>query len=285
MPDAAVLPSFDGRPMLPRSFQLVSARAETGDVTTLFLEPNDGLSCFRFQPAQFAMVGLPGVGEVPISISSHPDGSRCIGLTIRRAGAVTAAVIDTPVGGSLSIRGPYGRPWPMELALGRETLFIGGGLGLAPLRAAILEVGDDADASTRATILYGARTPDDLLFTSDLEIWTEMESLSVVTTVDSANDDWGGRVGLVTEHLDEALDTLDDPITMLCGPDVMIGIVCTELIARGRPADSIWITMERNMKCGVGLCGHCQFGPHFLCKDGPVFRYDQIMQLFDVAEV
>ena len=285
MRETAIRPTSASHPMLPRSFQVVSTRRETSDVSTIFLEPNDGRSCFMFQPAQFVMVGLPGVGEVPISISSHPDGSRCIGLTIRRAGAVTAAVLDTPLGGSLSIRGPYGRPWPMELALGREALFVAGGLGLAPLRAAILAVGDDPDPSTRGTILYGSRTPEDLLFTGDLEIWSELEALSALTTVETADHEWGGRIGRVTEHLDEALDTLGDPVTMLCGPDVMIGVVCRELIDRGRPAESIWITLERNMKCGIGLCGHCQFGPHFLCTNGPVFRYDRVMQLFDVPGV
>ena len=285
MPETAYLPRSATRPMTPRPFKVVSTRDETHDVATIMLEPDDGRSCFMFEPAQIVMIGVPGVGEVPISISSHPDGSRCIGVTIRRAGAVTNSILDTPVGEVLSIRGPYGSTWPMESAYGGETLFIAGGLGLAPLRSAILAVTDDLDPSTRAVLLYGAKTPGDLLFPSDLEIWIEQDPISVLTTVDHGDDAWDGRVGLVTEYLDEALGLLDDPVTMLCGPDVMIRIVCGALIDRGRPADSIWVTLERNMKCGIGLCGHCQFGPYFLCKDGPVLRYDRVMDFFDIPEV
>lgn len=285
MADRTATLAPETRPMLPRPFQVVSTRQETHDVTTIMLEPGDGRSCFMFEPAQIVMVGLPGVGEVPISISSHPDGSRCIALTIRAAGAVTSGILDVPVGGTLSIRGPYGVPWPMDLALGNETLFVAGGLGLAPLRSALLAVADDVEPTTPSVLLYGAKTPGDLLFRADLEIWSEQEALEVITTTDRGDETWDGRVGLVTEFLDEALERLDEPVTLLCGPDVMIRIVCGELIDRGRPADSIWVTMERNMKCGIGLCGHCQFGPHFLCKDGPVFRYDRVMALFGIAEV
>ena len=276
MPDTA-------NAMIPRAFEVVAKRRETHDVTTLMLEPADGRSCFGFVPAQIGMIGIPGVGEVPISFSNHPDSSRCLSVTIRAAGAITTAITDSEVGAIISVRGPYGTAWPIEATVGRDVLFVAGGLGLAPLRSAIFAVAE-SDARGSVGIVYGARTRNDMLFRGDLEIWNELDDVRLHLTVDQGDEDWNGEIGLVTGLFDEALDRLSNPIAIMCGPDVMLVNASRSLIDRGIAPADIWLTMERNMKCGIGLCGHCQFGPLFVCKDGPVFRYDQVSELYAVKE-
>ena len=276
MPDSA-------NAMIPRAFEVVAKRRETHDVMTLMLEPADGRSCFGFVPAQIGMIGIPGIGEVPISFSNHPDSSRCLSVTIRAAGAITTAITDSEVGAIISVRGPYGTAWPIDETVGRDVLFIAGGLGLAPLRSAIFAVAE-SDARGSVGIVYGAKTRNDMLFRGDLDIWNELDDVRVHLTVDHGDEDWDGQVGLVTGLFDEALDRLSTPLAIMCGPDVMLVNASRALIDRGIEPSDIWLTMERNMKCGIGLCGHCQFGPLFVCKDGPVFRYDQVSELYAVKE-
>jgi NAD(P)H-flavin reductase len=270
--------------MIPRPFEVVAKRRETHDVTTLMVEPADGRSCFAFAPAQIGMIGVPGVGEVPISFSNHPDSSRCLSVTIRAAGAVTKAITDSEVGSVISVRGPYGTAWPIEETHGRDVLFVAGGLGLAPLRSAIFAV---AESRSRGSvgIVYGAKTQNEMLFRGDLDIWNELDGVRVHLTVDHGDDEWQGDVGLVTALFDRALERLTNPLAIMCGPDVMLVNACRALTECGIAPADIWLTMERNMKCGIGLCGHCQFGPLFVCKDGPVFRYDQVSELYMVKEV
>jgi NAD(P)H-flavin reductase len=276
MPDTA-------NAMIPRPFEIVAKRRETHDVTTLMVEPADGHSCFGFAPAQIGMIGVPGIGEVPISFSNHPDSSRCLSVTIRAVGAITTAITAAEVGEVITVRGPFGTTWPIEETFGRDVLFIAGGLGLAPLRSAIFAV---AESTSRGSIgiVYGAKTQHDMLFRGDLEIWNELDGVQVHLTVDEGDEGWKGEIGLVTGLFDPALDRLTDPLAIMCGPDVMMVNACRDLTERGIPATDIWMTMERNMKCGIGLCGHCQFGPLFVCKDGPVFRYDQVSELYTVKE-
>jgi NAD(P)H-flavin reductase len=271
--------------LIPRPFEVVAKRRETHDVMTLMVEPADGRSCFDFAPAQIGMIGVPGVGQVPISFSNHPDSRRCLSVTIRAAGAVTTAITNADVGAVLSVRGPYGTAWPIERTAGRDVLFVAGGLGLAPLRSAIFRVAENAEERGSVGIVYGAKTQHDMLFRGDLEIWGELDDVRVHLTVDKADGGWEGEVGLVTSLFDSALTRLTLPMVLLCGPDVMIRNACKDLVERGIDPRDIWVTMERNMKCGIGLCGHCQFGPLFLCKDGPVFRYDQVSELLEIREV
>lgn len=270
--------------LLPRPFEVVAKRRETHDVMTLMVEPADGLGCFEFAPAQIGMIGVPGVGEVPISFSNHPDSRRCLSVTIRATGAITGAITNADVGAVISVRGPYGTAWPIELTSGRDVLFVAGGLGLAPLRSAIFSVAERTSGGS-VGIVYGAKTQHDMLFRGDLEIWDELDDVVVELTVDIEDDAWDGEVGLVTGLFDRALARLSSPIVLMCGPDVMITNACRDLADRGIDPRDIWVTMERNMKCAIGLCGHCQFGPLFVCKDGPVFRYDRVSDLFSVREV
>ena len=271
--------------LLPRPFEVVAKRRETHDVVTLMVEPADGRSCLEFAPAQIGMIGVPGVGQVPISFSNHPDSRRCLSVTIRAVGAVTTAITEADIGAVISVRGPYGTAWPIELTWGRDVLFVAGGLGLAPLRSAVFHVAENAEDRGSVGIVYGAKTQHDMLFRSDLEIWGELDDVRVHLTVDNADDEWKGDVGLVTEMFDQALERLQAPLVMMCGPDIMMINACRDLTARGIEQTDIWVTLERNMKCAIGLCGHCQFGPLFVCKDGPVFRYDRVSELFAIGEV
>lgn len=271
--------------LIPRPFEVVAKRRETHDVTTLMVEPSDGRSCFGFEPAQMGMIGVPGVGEVPISFSNHPDTSRCLSVTIRNAGAVTAAITGTEVGGVITVRGPYGTRWPIDLVAGRDVLFVAGGLGLAPLRSAVFAVAEDSTERGSVGIVYGAKTPEDMLFKGDLEIWGEMAGVAVHLTVDTPSEEWTRGVGLVTAPFDEALESVRTPLVMMCGPDLMMINAGRDLVARDIDPSDIWVTLERNMKCAVGLCGHCQLGPLFVCKDGPVLRYDRVADLLEMREV
>lgn len=270
-------------PMLPRPFRVIDTVAETPDVWTITFEPADGDETIHFEPAQIGMVGLPGIGEVPISFSSDADGDEPA-MTIRAAGAVTKALVAARPGDVVMMRGPFGVPWPIHRAHGKHLLVAAGGLGLAPLRSLVVAATRITDRFESISLVYGARSPDEFLFRSDLDRW-QAAGVDVRLTVDRPAPDWEGSVGVVTTLFGDALRHPADTVTMMCGPDVMLGAAAIALNRAGVPANQVWVTMERNMKCAIGLCGHCQFGRLFLCKDGPVLRYDRIAHLFAVPEV
>ncbi len=271
-------------PMLPRAFRVAATTSETHDVKTLRLEPADGRPCLRFEPAQIGMIGLPGLGEVPISFSSDPDEADHVDCTIRAAGAITTALTSTAPGDVVTVRGPYGAPWPIHHARGHHLLVVAGGLGLAPLRSLVVVAGRLGGFFDSVGLVYGARDPGEFLFRSDLADWPAL-GIDVIQTVDHPAAGWHGPVGVVTTLFPSAVRHAADTVVMMCGPDVMLGAAAVALGRLGVPADQIWVTMERNMKCAIGLCGHCQFGGLFLCKDGPVLRYDRIARMFAVPEV
>jgi NAD(P)H-flavin reductase len=269
--------------MLPRAFRVVSIVAETSDVFTIAFEPADGGEQILFEPAQLGMVGLPGIGEVPISFSSDAD-SDALAMTIRAAGAITTALVRCSPGDLVMMRGPFGVPWPIHRAHGKHLLVAAGGLGLAPLRALVVAASRTPDRFESISLVYGSRQRGEFLFRADLERWREV-GVDVRLTVDRPDPTWTGPVGVVTTLFGDAIVHPADTVAMMCGPDVMLGAAAMALNRLGVPANQVWVTMERNMKCAVGLCGHCQFGPLFLCKDGPVLRYDRIAALFSVPEV
>lgn len=272
-------------PMVPRPFRLLENRAETHDVNTLVLVPADGQPCFSFLPAQIGMIGIPGLGEVPISFSSDPADEHHVAMTIRRAGAITAALLDLDVGDLVGMRGPFGTQWPLTPAKGKRVLFVAGGLGLAPLRSAVVSCLRMAEEFESLTLAYGARSPSEMLFVDELARWGAHPSLRVLLTIDRPAPQWAGRVGFVDSLFDAGLADPMHTIVMACGPDAMLETVGGQLVDRGTRPSDIWMTLERNMKCAIGLCGHCQFGPYFLCKDGPVMSWENVGRLYQIAEV
>lgn len=272
-------------PMIPSLYAVQRVKAETADTFTFDLAPIDGQPPFAFAAGQFNMVYLPGVGEVPISISGDPGRPGTLVHTIRAVGAVTQAMKKLKPGAPLGIRGPFGVGWPVEACDGKDVVIVAGGIGLAPLRPVLYRLLADRDRYGRVILLYGSRTPDDLLFRREIASWRARLDLHVYVTVDRGAGQWHGYVGVVTTVIPKAPFTPDRTIAMVCGPEVMMRFTAMALAERGIPDPSIYVSMERNMKCGIGLCGHCQYGPTFVCKDGPVFRYDRIRHLLPLREV
>lgn len=271
-------------PMLPRPFRVLSKAQETPDTVTLALEDTGGEEIV-FAPGQFMMVYVFGVGEVPISIAGSPRATDRLEHTVRAVGAVTDALYGLEPGDPVGIRGPFGTSWPIDDAVGTDLLIITGGIGLAPLRPAIVEALYRRAEFNSLALLYGARTPTDLLYKDDLLGWEGNPDLNVETTVDYATDNWWGDVGLVTSLLPRTPYRPERTTAFVCGPEVMMRAVARDLRGDGVPAEKIWISMERNMKCGIGLCGHCQYGKTFLCWGGAVGRYSEFADRMTVDEI
>jgi len=243
-------------------------------------------AAFRFQPGQIHMVGVFGVGEVPISVSSDPAEPGELAHTIRVCGRVTHVIEGLRVGDRITLRGPLGRPWPMENAHGGDLVFVGGGLGMAPLRSALYAAIHDRKAYRRVLVLVGARDPGQVLYQGELELLLGSgHDLEIHFVVDRADDGWPYREGLITALFpDVGIDPAASTVFM-CGPEIMMWFGMRELSAMGIPDERLWLTMERNMHCAVKLCGHCQLGPYFVCADGPIFRWDEIGPLLGVKEL
>ncbi|SDP18972.1 NAD(P)H-flavin reductase [Nakamurella panacisegetis] len=271
-------------PMVPRPFRVRRNRRDTTDTCTLELEPADGVP-LPWHPGQFTMLHAFGIGEAPISISGDPSRSDRLEHTIRNVGSVTAALVAAEPGTVLGVRGPFGSGWDVGAARGGDVVFVAGGIGLAPLRPAILEVVADRASYDRVVLLYGARTPEDILFADDLRAWTERDGIDVEVTVDNGQYAWRGRVGLVTHLITRAGFDGARTLALVCGPEVMMRYAAQALSDRGVPPARLRLSMERNMKCGVGLCGHCQLRELFLCVDGPVLGYDRLAPLIFRAEL
>lgn len=270
--------------MIPRPFSIKKVRKETEDTFSLELESKDSKSRFSFAPGQFNMVYVYGVGEVPISISGDPSSSTLVHTT-RAVGTVTKAMAKLRRGDIVGIRGPFGTTWPLEQARTRDVVVVAGGIGLPPLRPSLYHILSHREAYGKVVLLYGTRAPDDILFKDELEQWRARFDLEVFVTVDRADSGWRGNVGVVTTLIHKAGFDPQNSIAMMVGPEVMMRFTALELLKRGVRAEGIYLSMERNMKCGIGLCGHCQFGPLFVCKDGPVFRYSQIKDLLVKWEI
>lgn len=271
--------------MLPQPYRIQRVGRETRDTFTLELRSMNGDDGFPFAAGQFNMLYLFGVGEVPISISGDPTNPHTLVHTIRAVGTVTQRICSLKKGAVLGVRGPFGGHWPVEEAAGNDVVIIAGGIGLAPLRPTIYYLLAHRGRYGRIVLLYGARTPADLLYKRELERWRGRFDLEVEITVDTATADWRGNVGVVTTLIPSAPFDPLNTVAMMCGPEVMMRFTLMEFQKRGVPAENTFISMERNMKCAIGFCGHCQFGPTFVCKDGPVFRYDRIQPTFGKREV
>jgi len=265
-------------PMQPRAFTVRAVRRHTADTATLTLEAVDRVP-LPFAPGQFTMIGRPGLAEVPISISGDPAEPGHLEQTVRSVGDATAALVAARPGDRLLVRGPYGTGWAVPDAVGGDLVIVAGGIGLAPLRPALLQILRRRAMYRRVVLVYGSRTPDQLLFRAQLDRWREL--VDVTVTVDAATPGWRGSVGLVTGLLPAELDP-GRTRALVCGPEVMMRLTAEAMMARGLGADRIEISMERDMKCGIGLCGHCQLRELFVCMDGPVLGYDRVRPLLTV---
>lgn len=268
--------------MLPRPWRVTRRRAETPDTFTLDLEPVDG-DGISFAPGQFTMMYAPGVGEIPISISGDPASGPLV-QTIRDVGPVSHAVASARAGTVLGLRGAYGRPWPVDEARGHDVVVVAGGLGLAPVRPILYHVLRNRAAYGEVVLLVGARTPDDLLYKQQLKSWVGRRDLRALVSVDRADPRWTGHVGVVSRLLPKARFSGPDTHAFLCGPEIMMTVMADALGRLGVPAAQTWVSLERNMRCGIGVCGHCQLGPRLLCKDGPVVSMAEMGTWMKVRE-
>lgn len=269
--------------MTPLLHRVLSRTRETTDTWTLELEPLD--EAVRPRAGQFDMLYAFGVGEAPISTSGEHLGDGPLTHTVREVGAVTGALCRLEPGDPVGVRGPFGNGWPLAEAAGGDLLVVAGGIGLAPLRPAIRHALAQRGDYGRVSVLLGTRTPGELLFVHEVEEWRSRFDVEVDVTVDAAAQGWHGRVGLVTTLIPGAVFDPAEATALVCGPEVMMVFVVRALVDRGVPAERIWVSLERNMRCGVGHCGHCQLGPALICRDGPVFRADVMSRLLEVREL
>jgi NAD(P)H-flavin reductase len=270
-------------PMLPTPVRVVKARRELADVWTLDIDP--GPAGLTFGPGQFNMLYAFGVGEAAISISGDPAAPGRLVHTIRAVGKVSDALAAMKPGATIGLRGPFGSAWPVEAAEGSDVVVIAGGLGLAPLRPALYHLFANRAHYGRVALLSGARSPKDILFRSELERWRRSLDIDVMVTVDHADADWRGHVGVVTTLIPRADFDAAHTVAFVCGPEIMMRFAASGLEAAGVAADAIHLSMERSMKCAIGHCGHCQFGGDFVCKDGPVASFARLRGRLARAEI
>ena len=268
--------------MTPRPFTVAAREQDTVDTWTLALEALDGEPPV-VAPGQFMMVYVFGIGEVPISVSGPAGRPGPVVLTVRSVGAVTAAVCASEPGTVLGLRGPFGNSWPIDEAAGGDVVVVAGGIGLAPLRSLVLRTVERHAEYGEVSLLYGARTPGDLLYTRQLEEWGS--AIAVDVTVDAAEGGWSGKVGVVPKLVAGAQFEADETTAFVVGPEIMMRYTVEALAGRGVPPERIHLSMERHMRCGVGLCGHCQLGPTLICRDGPVYSWAELEPWLKVREL
>lgn len=269
--------------MYPVPCRVRSVEREIADTFTLDIEPPE--SGWGFAPGQFTMLYAFGVGEVPISISGDPNDPSRLVQTIRAVGPVTDALTSVSPGDVVGVRGPFGSAWPTDVAEGHDLLIVTGGIGLAPLRPAILQVLERRDRYDNVTLLYGARSPGELLFADELQEWRSRFDFDVLITVDHEDQVWRGPVGVVTSLINRASFDPEAAVTFVCGPEIMMRFTIQDLERKGITGDRLYVSMERNMKCGIGICGHCQLGQHFVCTDGPILSCEEMSDVFWIREV
>jgi NAD(P)H-flavin reductase len=274
------------QPWRPRFLTVQRRVPETPGVVSLDIVANESdHPAAGFRPGQFNMLYAFGIGEAAISISGDAAVTDRITHTIRSVGRVSAALASLKRGERIGVRGPFGSSWPVTEAAGCDVLVIAGGIGLVPLRGVLYHLLRNRESFGRIALLYGARTPQDLLFAKELDRWRRMPDFQVRVAVERAGRDWLGDVGYVIRLLPKVRFDPADTIAMVCGPEVMIRSSALALQDSGVAADQVFVSLERNMKCAIGLCGHCQLGEHFICKDGPVYRYDRVRDLLSVREL
>jgi NAD(P)H-flavin reductase len=271
-------------PMAPRRYRVRARRRELADTVTLVLDPVDE-PIAAHRPGQFNMLYAFAVGEAAISVSARAEEGGALLHTVRAVGATSRALCATRPGEVLGVRGPFGTSWGVGDGAAGDVVVVAGGLGLAPLRPAIHELLAERERFGRISLLMGARSPETLLYRRELEAWRSQLDLHVEATVDAADASWRGHVGLVTRLLDQAPFDPANTLALACGPEVMMRFTAQALVDRGVPAGAVRVSLERNMKCAIAFCGHCQLGPTFICRDGPVFPWSRVERLLALREV
>ncbi len=282
---AEAAPVISADPMLPRVARVVRRVRELPDTFTLDLVAADGGPLMHYAPGQFTMMYVFGVGEIPVSISGDAADATRLVQTVRAVGKVSEAVTRLNAGDVLGVRGPYGTAWPVAQGYGRDVVVVAGGLGLAPLRPALYQLQAERKRFGKLVLLYGTRRPADILFRRQLASWRRQLDMQIEVTVDHATTDWRGHVGVVTKLIPRLGIDAENAMALVCGPEVMLRFAAGALQDIGMAEDAIHLSLERNMKCAVGLCGHCQFAGNFICKDGAVMRYDQVRRLLGLKEI
>jgi NAD(P)H-flavin reductase len=268
---------------LPREAILINTADLTPDTRTYKLRLRDEADRLDFRSGQFNMVGLPGFGEAPFTFSSPPQADGSFEHTIRAVGRLTKGLMKLKAGDTLHVRGPFGTAWPLDEVKGRDLLIIAGGVGMIPLRPFFLEVFQRREEYGKVAILFGARTPGELIFREEFDSWRSQPNTTLWLTVDEVppGEEWEGHTGVVTGLFSEMDIAPENAAVLTCGPEIMMRFVARGLLLRRFSAARIHVSLERRMKCGTGHCGHCQLGPKFVCKDGPVFRYEELTGLPD----
>ncbi len=252
---------------------------ETPTIKTFVLRPKEPLG---FKTGQFIELTLPGIGEAPFTPSSDPNAKDKIDVTIMNVGRVTSLLHGLSKNVSLGIRGPYGKGYPLDKFEGKDILIVGGGVGLAPLRSLLFSLFAEIDRYNKVVLRYGARTPSDIMYKNAIPEWAKRKKVDIVTTVDVGDPTWEGNVGLVTTILKDLPVDLHKTISIVCGPPIMMKFVTLKLLDLGFKPQDIYLSMEKNMSCGLGKCGHCRIGRYYICKDGPVFMYEDLKDIHDI---
>ncbi|MDJ0921900.1 MAG: FAD/NAD(P)-binding protein [Henriciella sp.] len=277
-------PRAPENPYRPVWASINDVRPETETSVTLRVQAKSRSELDRFRPGQFAMLYVFGVGEAAISCCYDEADTDHLNFTVRSAGAISNALTQLKPGDMVGIRGPFGQGWPMDGVDGCDLVLMAGGVGLAPIRPVLHAVLEQQVQPVRTQLMYGARDPGDILYANKLPDWAQL-GIDIQTIVDRSDAKWSGQVGLVTSLVTQADFEPKNTIAFLCGPEVMMRFSAYALVDRGVSSDRIWLSMERNMKCAIGHCGHCQFGKDFICRDGPVLRFDQIQSQLVTREI
>jgi NAD(P)H-flavin reductase len=273
--------------MVPTVATITAVHDESSNTRTYVLEIDDPVHRrnYRFQAGQFNMIYVFGVGEAAISISSDPGQTDTLAHTIRHVGSVTRALGRMRVGDKVGLRGPFGNGWPVAQCRGKDVVMVAGGIGLAPLRPLIYSILANRRQFGRVILVYGGRSPGDLLYRDQLAVWRDDAEFETLVSVDYAIEEWHGPVGVVTDLIKRLRLRPEQTAVMVCGPRIMNRYVAWQILRLRVPEQQLFVSLERNMRCGVGRCGHCQYGPKFVCKDGPVFSYASVRNIFGKEEV
>jgi sulfite reductase subunit B len=263
-------------PYRPIRSQVLEVKTETPSIRTLKLKPEEE---FSFETGQFIELTVPGAGEAPFTPSSRPSIKETIEVSVMNVGKVTEKIHSLEAGSIVGLRGPFGTGYPMAEFKGKEILIVGGGCGFAPLRSLMYEFFRRSGEFKKLLFRGGCKTPKEFLFRSEIKEWSRRDDLNVVLTVDEGDSNWKGRVGVVTTILDGIDIDTSRGIAIVCGPPIMMKFTTMKLKDLGFREENTYLSMERNMSCGFGKCGHCRIGPYYACKDGPVFRYDKISNI------